>query len=351
MTLSAVEISGSSRSHRWRRAAGRWMAVAALGALLPAGAPEARAQDTPRELQTQASAAMAIGAFADAVPALEQLLEWYRESKSPVVVSQMESVTYSLGLCHLFLGQFDPCRKIFLEYIERYPHQLRTPMAQLFISDTYRYENNFKEALKNYAVCLERYQYLPDVRADILACMARCYLAGEDWAQAVPLLLQVTRTAYDPSLRNWAASMLAVAYLKDLNVEPVYDFVPLLLQPGSFASRSVALNITALQAADALFADERYRDALWVYRLIYPHDVLAMNARRQLDRLELSMYRLRRMSMANPRDLLRAQETVAELEAELEALEKIPNYDPELFFRMARSYFEIRRYRESGAVF
>ena len=323
----------------------------ALFLLILVWAPGSPAQDTPRELRTQASAAMAVGAFADAVPPLEQLLEWYRQSKDPVVVSQMEAVTYSLGLCHLFLGQFDPCRKIFREYIERYPHQLRTPMAQLFISDTYRYENNFKEALKNYAVCLERYSYLPDMRADILACMARCHLAGEDWAQAVPLLLQITRAAYDPSLRNWAASMLAVAYLKDLKVEPVYDFVPLLLQPGSFASRSVALNITALQAADELFADERYRDALWVYRLIYPHDVLEMNARRQLARLDISMYRLRRMSMVNPRDLLRAKETVAELEAELEALGKIPNYDPELFFRMARSYFEIRRYREAGALF
>ena len=314
-------------------------------------APSAPAQETPRELRTKASSAMAAGAFEDAIPPLEQLLEWYKDSKDDVIMADMESLMYSLGMCHLFLGHFPECRTVLEAYLKKYPYVPRTPMAQLFISDSYRYEAKYPEALKNYETCLTRYAYLPDVRTDILACMARCHLATEDWAKAVPLLLQVVRSAYDPSLRNWAASMLTVSYLKDQKFESVYDLVPLLLQPDSFASRSVALNVTALQAADDLFADEKYRDALWIYRLVYPRDTLSMNASRQLERLQMSMHRLKRMSMVNPRDLLRAQETVSELEAEVEALEKIPNYDPELFFRMARSYFEIRRYRESGALF
>lgn len=316
-----------------------------------AGVRPAPAQDTPRELRQRAAAAMGEGQFEEAIPPIEQLIAWFKDSRDATVVSEMESLYYSLGLCRLFIGHFPQSRAAFQAYLKAYPRTPRSGMAQVFIADAWRYESRFPESIKAYEEGLKRYGYPPHIRTDLLACIAKCHLAGEDWTKAVPLLIEVARGAYDPGLRNWAASMLTVSYLKELNVEPVYDLMPLLLQPGSFAARSVALNVSALQAGDELFADERYRHALWIYRLVHPHDTLAANARAQLETYQRAIRRLRRMSMAQPRELLRAQETVAELEAETEALAQVPNYDPELFFRIARSYFEIRRYREAAESF
>lgn len=308
------------------------------------------AQDSVKEVRAQAMNALAAGAFAEAIPPLQQLIEWFGETTQDSQKMEMEGIFFRLGLCHLFLAQFPECRTAFEAYQKKYKSGNNALLVGIFIGDAWRYEGKYKEALKAYEKALKDMEYPLDLRIDIFVCMARCHLAEEKWAPAVPLLLEVYRTAPDLNRRNWAAAMLAVSYLKDLKVDEVYPMVPLLLQPRSFASRSVALNMAALEAGDEVFADAKYRDAMWVYRLVYPHDTLKLNAEEQLRRWQGRVKSLQRVP-GLPRELLRAQETVSEIDNELEALEKIPNYDPELFYRIARAYMETRRLREAGEMF
>ena len=336
---------------------GRWRRLARRGAILLFGAglallpPAVPAQESPKELRARATQALNAGAFEDAIPPIQQLIDWYKDTKDPTIVGELESLYYNLGLCHLFLGHFAEVRNAYDVYLKKYGGYPRAAMVHLFIADSWRYEQKLDEALKAYELCLKKHDYAPDLQADIFGCMARCHLAVEAWDKAVPLLIETYRRSNDPTLRNWAASMLTIAYLKDLKVDKVYELMPMLLQPESFASRSVALNMAALAAGDELFADEKFRDALWIYRLVYPHDTLAANSQAQLARFQRQVRILQRQTAGRPRDLMRAQESVSEIQGEVEALEKIPNYDPELFFRIARSYLEIRRCREAGDLF
>ncbi len=321
---------------------------AAAAALL--AATPAWPQDTYKETRAAVAAALGRGAYEDAIPPLRQLVEWFGDTDKASMRAEMEDVFYHLGLCHLFLAQFSECRNVFETYLKKFPYGANAHLVAIFIGDTWRYEGHFAEALAAYQKALKTYEYSLDLRTDIFGSMARCYLAEEKWGPAEPLLIEIYRTAPDPYRRNWAAAMLATSYLKDGAVDKVYPMVPLLLQRGSFASRSVALNMAALEAGDELFADDKYRDALWVYRLVYPHDLLRLNAQ---DQLELWRLRVRRYQrhLGFAREMLRAQETVSEIEAELEAIEKIPNYDTELQFRIARSYMETRRLREASDLF
>ncbi|MCX7818539.1 MAG: tetratricopeptide repeat protein [Kiritimatiellae bacterium] len=319
-------------------------------AVLWLGGRVASPQDTYKETRAAAAAALARGAYEDAIPPLRQLVEWFGDTDQPSMRAEMEDVFYHLGLCHMFLAQFAECRNVFDTYLKKFPYGANAHLVAIFIADTWRYEGRFAEALGAYQKALKTYEYSLDLRIDIFVSMARCHLAEEKWEPAEPLLLEVYRTAPDLYRRNWAAAMLATSYLKDGAVDKVYPMVPLLLQRGSFASRSVALNMAALEAGDELFADDKYRDALWIYRLVYPHDLLRLNAQEQLELWRLRVRRLQR-HLGLARELLRAQETVAEIEAELEAIEKIPNYDVELMFRIARSYMETRRLREASDLF
>lgn len=323
------------------------MALAAAGLIR---LPSASAQDTPKEVRGQAMSALAIGAYEDAIPPLRQLIEWFGESPKDSTRAEMEEIFYSLGLCHMFLAQWNDARGIYGTYLKKYKYGAHSGLVYIFIGDCWRYEQKYAEAVKAYETAIKSNDYNSDLRADILCSIARCYLAEERWADAAPILIEVYRTAPDPWRRNWAASMLATSYLKDLEVDKVYPMMPLLLQTDSFASRSVALNMTALAAGDEMFADERFRDALWIYRMVYPHDTLVLNCQGQLDRAQRRVERLKR-APGLPRELMRAQEIVSEIENELQALEKIPNYDPELFYRIARSYMETRRVREAGEMF
>jgi TolA-binding protein len=112
----------------------------------------------------------------------------------------------------------------------------------------------------------------------------------------------------------------------------------------------VAFNLAALEAADTLFAEEHYRDALWVYRLVYPYDTVLVRGEEFLERQKEQAEQVKNM-MSNPRELMRLQESIGELEAEMEAIRGVPSYDLDLYYRIAMGYMEMMRYREGEEIF
>lgn len=294
--------------------------------------------------------ALSQGAYSDAVGYLQQLVDWYGESKKEVTVVQMETVYYSLGTCRFLLGQFAEARETFQTYLKKFRTGAHAGEVAVYIADCYRLEERIAEALKAYNDAIKKHDLNGDLKADVYMSMARCFLSQDKWDRAIPVLRQLYATAPDFQRRNWAASMLTTAYLKERQIEKVYRLVPYLLTKDSFASRSVAFNMAALETGDDLFGDEKYRDALWIYRLVYPHDVLAAKSQQYLEYLLKKAEVLKRV-VETPRPLMRVQESIGELEAEIKALATIENYDVELRFRIARSYMEIRRYREARDLF
>lgn len=308
------------------------------------------AQDTPADVKKEANKALAEGAFVDAIPLLQQLIDWFGDSDSKAIQAQMEHIRFSLGMCYYVTGEMGYAREAFQNYLQYYRRGPNAHKAAAYIGDTYRFEEDMEKALEAYNKALRIYQYGNDWRADIESSMAKCYLADENWHDAIPHLLSVYRVAPDWDRRNWAASLLAMSYLQDRQLDKVYDMMSVLIRPRSFASRSIALNLAALEVGDELFADEKYRDALWIYRIVYPHDMLALNNMVYLDRQERRTEWLRR-HQGNIRRIVRIQESIGQVEQELAALEEVENYDNELFYRVARSCMEIRRYRESRELF
>ena len=331
----------------------RRAALAAVVCLLAglSAVPATAQQETPREVKLKAQMALAQGAFADAIGFLQKLVEWYGDSTKEQTKAQMESVYYNLGSCHFFIGQFSEAREVFEGYLKKYRMGTYAPQMSVYIGDSYRFEGQTDKALRSYQTALKKYQFTADLKADIYAAMARCYVAEDKWDKAMPVLRRLYIIAPDFSRRNWAATLLTTAYLKEMKLERVYQLIPYLLLPDSFASRSVALNMAALEAGDALFAEEKYRDALWIYRLVYPQDVLVARGEEQLEKLQKKAERLKRIQYDNPRPLMRVQESIGELENEIKAMQGVQNYDVELSFRIARAYMEIFRYREARDVF
>ena len=309
-----------------------------------------QAERTPKEIRSAAQAAFSVGAFEDAASEYQLLVSYYKDSTQEVIIMMMEAVYYNLGLCHIFLAEFPQARDTYEEYLKRYRRTGRAHKVAIMYGDAWRLEGKRNEALKAYNEALKTYQYDADLLADLHSSMARCYMADDDWEHALPLLLLVYRNAPDFSRRNWAATYLAVAFLKERKLDAVYRMVPYLLRPNSVAARSVAFNMTALETGDELFAEERFRDAMWIYRLVYPHDLLTLNCENTLEQLEKKAIRMQRR-VNDPRKLIRIHEQISEAKAEVDALEQIENYDQELFFRVARGYMESRRYREARELF
>ncbi len=324
--------------------------MAALAVLC--AVPSARAIDTPREMRERAFAAMAQGAYEAAADDFARLAGLLGESDTPAVVASMESVYYSLGLCRFFIGQFDAAEEAFRTFLSRYRASGRAHEVALYLADSLRFRGRTEEALASYNGLLRRYSYSPTQRADIYSAIARCHLARDRWTEAIPPLQDVYRMSYDALRRNWAATLLATAYLKQLDLDRIYPLMSYLLRPGSLASRSVAFNMAALEAGDRLFGDERFREALWVYRLVTPYEQVRDGSAAYLETLRGQAERLRdNPGAGGARALIRVQEAMGELEAEIQALGDLDNYDLDLHDRVARGYMEFQRFREARERF
>ena len=304
-----------------------------------------------REVRVQARNALAAGAYEEAITLLKQLIEWFAESKEASTQMQMEFCQYNVGLCHYLLGHFVESEKEFQTYLKKFPKGPHVSEARIYSADGYRYQSKTKEAVAAYKKILDEGGLSADWETDVLCSLVRCYLVDDDWQGAIPFMKRAYVVAPDDTRANWAATLLTVAFMKELKVEEVYKLVPYLLRPNSVASRSVAFNLSGLEAADGLFADERYRDSLWIYRLIHPRDQIQKRAERFLKELQQDLEDMKENPQGRHRDMLRTQEMIGDLEEELKLLDNVENYDIELKSRTARAYMEIRRYWEARALF
>ena len=329
-----------------------WRAIAALLLIMVISSLplSANAQSSPRELREQANLKLARGEFMDAIPDLQQLLEMLGSSKNARIEKSMEMVFYQLGIAQFFVGQFDDSEKAFTTYLKKYRHGAKRMEASLYIADSQRFRNKIPDALKSYKAILKKYRYPNDLKADIYCSMARCHLSGDDWGKAIDPLMKVYRIAPDYLRRNWAATLLVTAYLKKLDMDNVYPLVPYILQTDSFAARSVAFNLAALEAGGELFANERYREAMWIFRLVFPHAAVIQKGENYLAWMN-KRADLERSRPSSPRLLMRLQESIGEIEEEVNAMKQMGNYDKELNYRIARGYMELLRYREAREMF
>ncbi len=327
----------------------RILVVFVLLCLLPAR--PAAAQQTLGSIRDAANRLFSAGEFADALPFLEQLIEIQGSSRDTHVVSTLEPIYWNAAMCKFFVGDFAGARTAYERYNGKYRHGLHVHESYVYIGDCLRYLNMPVEAIAQYKTALKAFSYPPDTRTDIYASIARCHLAQDDWASSVQPLKQALASAPDALRRNRAATLLATAYLKNMDLEEIYRIVPYLLTRDSLASRSIAFNMAALEAGDRLFGDERYREAFWIHRLVYPYDEIMVHTESYVAQLKAMIAQTQRY-VVNPRRLMRLNEWLADAEEELRQLqENMENYDAELLFRIARGYMESKRFREACELF
>lgn len=314
--------------------------------------PEAsgQIQNTMREIRENVLRKMSLGEYESAIPDLLALIETLKDVKTSTGHAEMESIYYHLGICYFLTAQFPKAQEAFLTYRKRYPNGPRASIAAVYIADSLRFSSKAKEAIKAYQEAINRYEFPSDIKTDIYASIARCYLTLDDWTSACEPLYQAFRSAPDNLRRGRAATLLATAFLKTKALDKLYPVIPYILQRDSLASHSIAFNLSALEAGDALFGDERYREALWIFRLVFPYEEVQRRTEAYLERLK-KMAEYEKRSKTDPRRLMRIMEWIGDTEGDLKILAEVKNYDEDLFYRISRSYMDALRYYEACEAF
>ena len=317
-------------------------AASSLGAVTP--------QEAVRDARARASACFGRGAFAAAIPDFEQAAQLAAANNLDQASEAAVRADDEQALCYLFTGNFGAAEEAFQSFVARHPQSARAAEAAVYLADCQRLGGRTREAIRSYTQALQRFAFGPDLLTDIEASLAQCWLAEDDWGAAREPLLQALRHAPDRVRRGHAATLLATAYLKTLSLDRLYPLIPDLLQRDALAPRSLAFNMAALEAGDSLFQDERYREALWLHRLVFTYEAMRAQAEAYRDELQKRIEQEQK-AVREPRRLLRLLEWAGETEVQLKALDANDNDTVALDVRVARGYLAVRRDREARELF
>lgn len=316
-----------------------------VSVLLGGVVPSVRGQ-TAEELLVAGAAAFSAGNYAAAESAFTRFLGDY--GASPEAAPQLERVLRLTGVCQIQLGRFEPALETIQRYLREHP---RGEKAEEFAFWAGVVQLKLGEGPRAFAAFEQYLQHHPsspraeDARFNLGLALLRqdkFRELADHYAKNAP---------QRPDLR-WQAALLRVHALAesgalDQALEALAAADPL----GPGADTLASYHLLALNLGNLLMESGQPRKALSAFQRVWSRTRIAT---RQKTRLEAVQAEIARQA-ADPRsagsyEAARMRETAARIAAELERMEKIPDYDTALQFRMARCFIELERHREAWLV-
>lgn len=243
--------------------------------------------------------------FDDAQPVLERYLKEYPKGEA------IEELGFWLGVARLRTGNMGGARQSLEDFVKTFPRSKRVPDAQLLTALAYVQEGKSG--------------------------------AAADYLQ--PLVAQMP-----PSIAGQAgilrlAALLEVGKLNDA-LAVLRSFDP----SAASSTRLSAFQILALSLGDKLSEKGEVRSALEAYQRIWLKDHVLARQQGRLKELEGRLAKAEADKGEDRFEEIRLRDLVAQVKDDLQKLDKLPDYDTALQFRIARAFVDLGRIREAQLV-
>lgn len=326
----------------------KWMQAAATAVfscflLLPVAAP---GQGTPGGGADEAAkAAMdGMGAFGKgdyqaAVTALNTAITKAQPGPG------LESIYFTLGAAYFNLKDYPNAVTTLEKFLSLYPKSARVPDAVFSIGQASLLNNDFEKA----AASFKQLERLPGYRDQVLFFEGSAYKQAGKLDQAIAAFEQLVANGIKSTNGANAAIQLVALYGKKKDFDKASAMVTQIRHNMSFVDNIMTLNNEAVSLGDELLEDGMAKEALECYALVKSR---AQVIQFQTDRLQGMQKRIednkaavlsqptRVIQLNAESDQLRAQ--IAEGTKMLAEFQKLPDFTPQLLFRIGRAYYQMQ---------
>ena len=183
-----------------------------------------------------------------------------------------------------------------------------------------------------------------EVLFNINLLAGQAYFQTGKYQECLEPLRFAEKNSKDDRIKGVCQVMVARALVELQEWEQLYAWVLRLNQTDR--RYDISLNLTLMKGAKALYEDGEYLNALYLYRMVLPRDVLSDFANKKIAELT------KKMTLADT-DLEGKQfeSDIKNIEAQLAALKDLPPYEQEVTFRMGQIYSDVQRYWEGFTLF
>jgi TolA-binding protein len=245
--------------------------------------------------------------FDDALEAIDACLA----ANPPPGAAQREDLVFYKAVCQLQGEDYKGARATLQKFVGDFPRSRQTPEAMLLYATSFLLEENYAEAVKQFAAAAPRLDAVNRGRATVLQLYA--LLQSEKFDDALALVV-----AEYPRMHQ-------------------------MLQIATFQTLSLQLGSEFLEKGE-------YRKAIQALQRVWNHDRLLKYQEERLGELEDALAAAEAQPRSDPYRKFQLKQMIAKVKREVANLNKIQNFDSALRLRLATAYQAMQRYREAALI-
>ncbi len=300
------------------------------------------------QLYAQGMAAFQAGDYAKAAADLEAL------ANKAEFTPQLEPVFYTVGSAYFNGGNYSKAIASFKIYQTKFPNGPRTAEVAFGLAQCNLLSKNYGDAAAQFSA-LEKD---PKMREPALLAQATAYKEGGKPDQAIAALEKLLGSELKTAAGVRGALILAQLYVQKGAAEKAVETLTKIHEQIRLVDNIVELNGMTVDLGDQLFAKKLYGDALECYRAAYPRDQIIRMQTDRITAMQLAIEANLNATRADPSqvgqlgavnnqlkaDIARAQNLLGEFQ-------KLPDYTPAIYIRMARCFYETDKKWEAIVVY
>jgi TolA-binding protein len=286
--------------------------------------------------------------YVEAIPLLTELVNRVGESKDPAMQAKVEGFRYFLGLGHVFNSNWEAASLAFETFLKSHPKSTRYRRVMELCADSFSQAKHYEESAELYKKLLE-FKMTNVESFPIMEKLASCYMRGQRWKDAVPILLVMLQKSWTEVQREQAVIWLAQSYIESDQGSLVVELLPNMLTKAPKARLSIDFNMALLNGGDKMFAAQQDVLALLFYNLVLPPARL-LEANKRLE-ADLVWQRSQFLNAGQVEFVVDINRRIQDLQNERGLLEEMPDFSEDLLMRIAQTYFASGRLYEAFWTF
>ncbi|HEV3410440.1 MAG TPA: tetratricopeptide repeat protein, partial [Chthoniobacterales bacterium] len=213
---------------------------------------------------------------------------------------------------------------------------------------------NFAEAATQFAA-LEKD---PKMREQALLAQATALQESKKVPEAIAALEKVAGAELKTATAVRAGMLLAQLYAQRGTSDKAVQTLAKVHQQVRLVDNIVELNAMSVELGDQLFQKKAYNDALECYRVVYPRDQIIRMQTERITAMQKAIEDNLNAARADPSQVGSLGAANNQLKTEiskaqnlLAEFQKLPDYTPAIYIRMARCFYEVDKKWESIVVY
>ncbi|MBN2163297.1 MAG: tetratricopeptide repeat protein [Pontiellaceae bacterium] len=307
----------------------------------------ARAQDfgslSIADVWTYAERRLTNGQYQEALPALLEVLSRTRTSTDDQLKTTAQTCRFEIARIYYQLGDISSGMEYVRDYLANDPRpQERRALGML--AQGFFEIKDWEQIIELYGRLMEYKDLDPDVLFKMNLLAGQAYFQTKQYEKCLEPLRKVERTTEDDRIKGICQIMVARALVELQNWEQLYAWVVKVNRTDR--RYDISLNLTLMQGAKKLYEEYEYLNALYLYRMVLPREVLQEFAAKRIEKLEA-----RKVGTNSDLENNQIQGEIDEINQALEVLKDLAPYEQEVTFRIGQIYADVKRYYEGLVLF